>query len=129
MQKFENLEYADELLKIQEKFCEGSLEEPLNSDEIDTLMGILRRELEIINGENAEKLDDEEVLELLKQIQHSFITYENEDVLKVLKNISNNELRAKALKEYNSGELDTTNCWDMFYDMFEEFYEKANKTN
>lgn len=49
--EFKNLEYADELYKIQLKWTEGDTE-PLNSDDIDDLIKVLREQLEIMNGED-----------------------------------------------------------------------------
>ena len=54
--EFKNLEYADELYKIQLKWTEGDTE-PLNSDDIDDLIKVLREQLEIINGEDEDFIE------------------------------------------------------------------------
>lgn len=54
--EFKNLEYADELYKIQLKWTEGDTE-PLNSDDIDNLIKVLREQLEIINGEDEDFIE------------------------------------------------------------------------
>lgn len=60
--EFKNLEYADELYKIQLKWTEGDTE-PLNSDDIDDLIKVLREQLEIINGEDEDfiEIDNREI--------------------------------------------------------------------
>ena len=54
--EFKNLEYADELYKIQLKWTEGDTE-PLNSDDIDDLIKVLREQLEIMNGEDEDFIE------------------------------------------------------------------------
>ena len=54
--EFKNLEYADELYKIQLKWTEGDTE-PLNSDDIDDLIKVLKEQLEIINGEDEDFIE------------------------------------------------------------------------
>lgn len=112
MQKFENLEYADELYKIQLKFTEGNTE-PLNSDEIDTLIGILREQLEIMNGEDDDTILNEDVLKRLKTIQDNSLLYDREDILEVLRMVEDKEIQSKMIKEYYDMDIDTIECYDM----------------
>jgi len=112
MKEFKNLEYADELYKIQLKFTEGSTE-PLNSDEIDTLIGMLREQLEIINGENDNTILNEDVLKRLKEIQDNSLLYDKEDILEVLRMVADKEIQSKMIKEYYDMDIDTIECYDM----------------
>lgn len=115
MSKFENLEYADELLKIQYKYVEGDTE-PLNQDEIDDLVEILRKELEIINGERDDILENEEVLTRLKEMQENHLQYEKDDLLYLVSRISNRKTREKIIKEIFDMEVGTEDCFDMLKD-------------
>lgn len=44
------LEFEDELIEILNKYDESWVKEPLNSDEVEVLMGHLRNQLDLING-------------------------------------------------------------------------------
>lgn len=45
-----NLEFEDELVEILNKYDENWVKEPLNSDEVEVLIGHLRNQLDLING-------------------------------------------------------------------------------
>lgn len=44
------LEFEDELVKILNKYDKSWIKEPLNSDEVEVLIGHLRNQLDLING-------------------------------------------------------------------------------
>ena len=56
------LEYEKELMAILDKYANDWTTEPLNSDEVETLIGHLRNQLDLINGNitNKEYLEREE---------------------------------------------------------------------
>ena len=56
------LEFEDELVKILNKYDKSWIKEPLNSDEVEVLIGHLRNQLDLINGNitNDEYLKMEE---------------------------------------------------------------------
>lgn len=45
-----DLEFEDELVEILNKYDENWVKEPLNSDEVEVLIGHLRNQLDLING-------------------------------------------------------------------------------
>ena len=53
------LEYEDELIEILNKYDENWVKEPLDSDEVEVLIGHLRNQLDLING----NITNEEYLE------------------------------------------------------------------
>ena len=55
------LEYEKELMAILDKYANDWTTEPLNSDEVETLIGHLRNQLDLINGNitNKEYLERE----------------------------------------------------------------------
>ena len=112
MKEFKNLEYADELYKIQLRFTEGSTE-PLNEDEIDTLLDKLRDNLRVMNGEDNDTILNEDVLKRLKEIQDNSFIYEKEDILEVLRMVADKEIQSKMIKEYYDMDIDTIECYDM----------------
>lgn len=56
------LEYEKELMAILDKYANDWTIEPLDSDEVETLIGHLRNQLDLINGNitNKEYLEREE---------------------------------------------------------------------
>lgn len=54
-----DLEFEDELIEILNKYDENWLKEPLDSDEVEVLIGHLRNQLDLING----NITNEEYLE------------------------------------------------------------------
>ena len=56
------LEYEKELMAILDKYANDWTTEPLDSDEVETLIGHLRNQLDLINGNitNKEYLEREE---------------------------------------------------------------------
>jgi len=112
MKEFKNLEYADELYKIQLRFTEGSTE-PLNEDEIDTLLDKLRDNLRVMNGEDNDTILNEDVLSRLKEIQDNSLLYDKEDILEVLRMVADKEIQSKMIKEYYDMDIDTIECYDM----------------
>ena len=54
-----DLEFEDELIKILNKYDENWVKEPLDSDEVEVLIGHLRNQLDLING----NITNEEYLE------------------------------------------------------------------
>ena len=56
------LEFEDELIEILNKYDENWVKEPLDSDEVEVLIGHLRNQLDLINGNitNEEYLDIKE---------------------------------------------------------------------
>ena len=53
------LKYEDELIEILNKYDENWVKEPLDSDEVEVLIGHLRNQLDLING----NITNEEYLE------------------------------------------------------------------
>lgn len=54
-----DLEFEDELIEILNKYDENWVKEPLDSDEVEVLIGHLRNQLDLING----NITNEEYLE------------------------------------------------------------------
>ena len=119
MKEFKDLEYADELYKIQLKFTEGD-KEPLNSDEIDSLLKILKEQLEQMNGENDESLLNETILNRLKNIQENCLEFDKDDILSILRMVEDKDLRVQMIKEFVDMEIDTVDCYDMLRKFLEE---------
>jgi len=54
-----DLEFEDELIEILNKYDENWVKEPLDSDEVEVLIGHLKNQLDLING----NITNEEYLE------------------------------------------------------------------
>lgn len=118
MLKKEDLEFGKQLKEIQDIYTQGD-NEPLDSDEIKSLLKILERQLNFMNGNITEKeylenrtvIDNEVILERLKEIQNNSLNSKITDILNIVSYFDDRSLYEKIKEKIENEEINVENCY------------------
>lgn len=127
MLKQENLEFEKQLKEIQDVYTQGD-NEPLDSDEIENLIKILRKQLNYINGNITEKeylndkeyLNNEIILDRLNEIQNNALNSKTTDILNIVCYLEDMSLYEKIKEKIEDKEINVENCYTNIKKMLEK---------
>lgn len=121
------LEYKKQLNEIQDIYTQGD-NEPLDSDEVENLIKILWKQLDYINGNITEKeyledriiIDNEIILNRLKEIQNNSKNSKITDILNIISYFENISLYKEIKEKIENKEINVENCYTNIKKMLEK---------
>ena len=121
------LEYKKQLNEIQDIYTQGD-NEPLDSDEVENLIKILWKQLDYINGNITEKeyledriiIDNEIILNRLKEIQNNSKNSKITDILNIISYFENISLYKEIKEKIKNKEINVENCYTNIKKMLEK---------
>ena len=121
------LEYKKQLNEIQDIYTQGD-NELLDSDEVENLIKILWKQLDYINGNITEKeyledriiIDNEIILNRLKEIQNNSKNSKITDILNIISYFENISLYKEIKEKIENKEINVENCYTNIKKMLEK---------
>lgn len=129
MLKSEDLEFGKQLIEILDIYTQKEwVDEPLSEDEIKDLLRILEKQLNFINGNITEKeylenrtiINNEVILERLKEIQNNSLNSKMTDILNIVSYFEDISLYEKIKEKIKNEEINVENCYTNIKKMLEK---------
>ena len=120
MLKKENLEFGKQLIEILDIYTQKEwVDEPLSEDEIKELTKTLENQLNFINGNITEReyledrtiMENEVILERLKEIQNNSSNFKITDILNIVSYFEDISLYEKIKEKIKNKEINVENCY------------------
>ena len=120
MLKKENLEFGKQLIEILDIYTQKEwVDEPLSEDEIKELTKTLENQLNFINGNITEReyledrtiMENEVILERLKEIQNNSSNFKITDILNIVSYFEDISLYKKIKEKIKNKEINVENCY------------------
>ena len=120
MLKKEDLEFGKQLIEILDIYTQKEwVDEPLSEDEIKELIKTLENQLNFINGNITEReyledrtiMENEVILERLKEIQNNSSNFKITDILNIVSYFEDISLYEKIKEKIKNKEINVENCY------------------
>ena len=120
MLKKEDLEFGKQLIEILDIYTQKEwVDEPLSEDEIKELTKTLENQLNFINGNITEReyledrtiMENEVILERLKEIQNNSSNFKITDILNIVSYFEDISLYEKIKEKIKNKEINVENCY------------------
>lgn len=120
MLKKEDLEFGKQLIEILDIYTQKEwVDEPLSEDEIKELVKTLENQLNFINGNITEReyledrtiMENEVILERLKEIQNNSSNFKITDILNIVSYFEDISLYEKIKEKIKNKEINVENCY------------------
>lgn len=129
MLKQENLEFGKQLIEILDIYTDKEwADEPLDENEVNDLLSVLGRQLNLINGNITEKeymednpiVDNEVILDRLEDMQENTELYTTTDILNIVCYFEDMSLYEKIKEKIEDKEINVENCYTNIKKMLEK---------
>ena len=120
MLKKEDLEFGKQLIEILDIYTQKEwVDEPLSEDEIKELTKTLENQLNFINGNITEReyledrtiMENEVILERLKEIQNNSSNFKITDILNIVSYFEDISLYEEIKEKIKNKEINVENCY------------------
>lgn len=129
MLKNEDLEFGKQLIEILDIYTDKEwTDEPLDENEVNDLLSVLGRQLNLINGNITEKeymednpiVDNEVILDRLEDMQENTERYTITDILNIVCYFEDISLYEEIKRKIENKEISVENCYTNIRKMLEK---------
>lgn len=129
MLKNEDLEFGKQLIEILDIYTDKEwADEPLDENEVNDLLSVLGRQLNLINGNITEKeymednpiVDNEVILDRLEDMQENTEIYTITDILNIVCYLEDMSLYEEIKRKIENKEIGVENCYTNIKKMLEK---------
>lgn len=129
MLKNENLEFGKQLIEILDIYTDKEwTDEPLDENEVNDLLKVLEKQLNLINGNITEKeymednpiVDNEVILDRLEDMQENTEIYTITDILNIVCYLEDMSLYEEIKRKIENKEIGVENCYTNIKKMLEK---------
>lgn len=129
MLKNEDLEFGKQLIEILDIYTDKEwADEPLDENEVNDLLSVLGRQLNLINGNITEKeymednpiVDNEVILDRLEDMQENTERYTITDILNIVCYFEDISLYEEIKRKIENKEIGVENCYTNIKKMLEK---------
>ena len=129
MLKKENLEFGKQLIEILDIYTDKEwTDEPLDENEVNDLLKVLEKQLNLINGNITEKeymednpiVDNEVILDRLEDMQENTEIYTITDILNIVCYFEDISLYEEIKRKIENKEIGVENCYTNIKKMLEK---------
>lgn len=129
MLKNEDLEFGKQLIEILDIYTDKEwTDEPLDENEVNDLLSVLGRQLNLINGNITEKeymednpiVDNEVILDRLEDMQENTERYTITDILNIVCYFEDISLYEEIKRKIENKEIGVENCYTNIRKMLEK---------
>ena len=129
MLKNEDLEFGKQLIEILDIYTDKEwADEPLDENEVNNLLSVLGRQLNLINGNITEKeymednpiVDNEVILDRLEDMQENTERYTITDILNIVCYFEDISLYEEIKRKIENKEIGVENCYTNIKKMLEK---------
>lgn len=129
MLKNEDLEFGKQLIEILDIYTDKEwTDEPLDENEVNDLLSVLGRQLNLINGNITEKeymednpiVDNEVILDRLEDMQENTERYTITDILNIVCYFEDISLYEEIKRKIENKEIGVENCYTNIKKMLEK---------
>lgn len=129
MLKNKDLEFGKQLIEILDIYTDKEwADEPLDENEVNDLLSVLGRQLNLINGNITEKeyledrniVENEVILERLNEIQNNALNSKATDILNIVCYLEDMSLYQEIKRKIENKEIGVENCYTNIRKMLEK---------
>lgn len=129
MLKNEDLEFGKQLIEILDIYTDKEwTDEPLDENEVNDLLKVLEKQLNLINGNITEKeymednpiVDNEVILDRLEDMQENTEIYTITDILNIVCYLEDMSLYEEIKRKIENKEIGVENCYTNIRKMLEK---------
>lgn len=129
MLKNEDLEFGKQLIEILDIYTDKEwTDEPLDENEVNDLLKVLEKQLNLINGNITEKeymednpiVDNEVILDRLEDMQENTEIYTITDILNIVCYLEDISLYEEIKRKIENKEIGVENCYTNIKKMLEK---------
>lgn len=129
MLKNKDLEFGKQLIEILDIYTDKEwADEPLDENEVNDLLSVLGRQLNLINGNITEKeymednpiVDNEVILDRLEDMQENTERYTITDILNIVCYLEDMSLYQEIKRKIENKEIGVENCYTNIKKMLEK---------
>ena len=129
MLKNEDLEFGKQLIEILDIYTDKEwTDEPLDENEVNDLLKVLEKQLNLINGNITEKeymednpiVDNEVILDRLEDMQENTEIYTITDILNIVCYLEDISLYEEIKRKIENKEIGVENCYTKIKKMLEK---------
>ena len=129
MLKNEDLEFGKQLIEILDIYTDKEwTDEPLDENEVNDLLKVLEKQLNLINGNITEKeymednpiVDNEVILDRLEDMQENTEIYTITDILNIVCYLEDMSLYKEIKEKIENKEINVENCYTNIKKMLEK---------
>ena len=129
MLKNEDLEFGKQLIEILDIYTDKEwTDEPLDENEVNDLLKVLEKQLNLINGNITEKeymednpiVDNEVILDRLEDMQENTEVYTITDILNIVCYLEDMSLYEEIKRKIENKEIGVENCYTNIKKMLEK---------
>lgn len=129
MLKNEDLEFGKQLIEILDIYTDKEwTDEPLDENEVNDLLKVLEKQLNLINGNITEKeymednpiVDNEVILDRLEDMQENTEIYTITDILNIVCYLEDMSLYEEIKEKIENKEINVENCYTNIKKMLEK---------
>lgn len=129
MLKNEDLEFGKQLIEILDIYTDKEwTDEPLDENEVNDLLKVLEKQLNLINGNITEKeymednpiVDNEVILDRLEDMQENTEIYTITDILNIVCYLEDMSLYEEIKRKIENKEIGVENCYTNIKKMLEK---------
>lgn len=129
MLKNEDLEFGKQLIEILDIYTDKEwTDEPLDENEVNDLLKVLEKQLNLINGNITEKeymednpiVDNEVILDRLEDMQENTELYTTTDILNIVCYFEDMSLYKEIKRKIENKEIGVENCYTNIKKMLEK---------